>query len=259
MEYQDAERANPLEHLVCEEIHLMSTLPIPLTLIVILAFAALLFLAIIASRKQAAEIKSLAITLGYQEVSSRPDQLISRVESIYQRGDGHSIQIDHVYSKQDWDQELYIYDVSDSSQDAGQMGSEVFGVISKQLALPHFTLTTLPGFDGSTLIGGLMEGLLNKVLSIAEKYHGLQRIELPDRPDLDENVILFGKNPSAVRDLIDRIDLRSITRIETPVHISGLNDFLSVDFSQMGSYSDREHDLIAQHREFTQIVRNFTN
>ena len=237
----------------------MSILPIPLTLLVILAFAALLLLAIMASRRQAAEIKSQVLTLGYKEVTSRPDQLISRVESIYKRGDNHAIEIDRVYAKQDGDQDLYIFDVSDSSQDDGQMGSEVFGVISSQLELPHFSLTTLPGFDSSTLLGGLMEGLLNKVLSVAEKYYGLQRIELPDRPDMDERVIIFGKDQFAVRELLERIDLRSIARTKTPVHITGLNDFLSVDFSQMGSYTDQEHDLIAQHRDFTQIARNFTN
>ena len=65
-------------------------------LLVILIFAALLLLAIRASRRQAAKKKHLALTLGYEEVTSRPSQLISRAESVYKRGENQSIQIDQV-------------------------------------------------------------------------------------------------------------------------------------------------------------------
>jgi len=46
-------------------------------------------------------------------------------------------------------------------------------------------------------------------------------------------------------------------RIKSPVHIAGLDDFLTVDFSQMASYSSPDSDLIAQHREFSQILDIF--
>lgn len=228
-------------------------------LLVILVFGALLLLAIRTSRKQAALKTHQALTLGYEEVTSRPSMLISRAESLYKRAEYQSIQIDQVYSKRDGDQEFFIFDISDTNKDEGDLGSEVFGVISSQLALPHFSLTTLPGFDSGSLIGGLMEGLLNKVLSLAEKYHGLKRIELPSRPDFDQQVIVFGKDQEAVTDLLAGVDLRSIARIKTPVHISGVDDFLTVDFSQMGSFKDPENDLIAQHGEFRRIARYFLN
>jgi len=230
-----------------------------LALLVILVFAALLRLAIRASRKQAAEKTHQALTLGYEEVTSRPSQLIRRAESLYKRAEYQSIQIDQVFSKRDGNQEFFIFDISDTNKDDGDLGSEVFGVISSQLALPHFSLTTLPGFDSGSLIGGLMESLLNKVLSVAEKYHGLKRIELPDRLDFDQQVIVFGKDQAAVSDLLEGVDLRSITRIATPVHITGVDDFLTVDFSQMGSFKDPQYDLIAQHGEFTRIARYFMN
>jgi len=175
-------------------------------LLVILIFAALLLLAIRASRRQAAKKKHLALTLGYEEVTSRPSQLINRAESLYKRAEYQSIQIDQVYSKRDGDQEFFIFDISDTNNNDGDLGSEVFGVISSQLTLPHFSLTTLPGFDSSSLIGGLMEGLLNKVLSVAEKYHGLKRIELPGRPNFDQQVIVFGKDQKAVSDLLAGVD-----------------------------------------------------
>jgi len=228
-------------------------------LLVIIAFAALLLLAIRSSRQQAAEKEHQALSLGFEEVTSRPSQLINRVESVYKRGESQTVQIDQIFTKRDWDQEFFIFDISDSNQDDGELGSEVFGLISNQLELPHFSLTTLPGFDSSTILGGLMEGLLNKVISGAGKYHGLERIELPDRPDLAGQAIIFGKDPESVKELMKRIDIKYILDLQTPVHISGVNDFIAVDFSQMSSFKDEDHDLIAQHEKFTRILRNFTN
>lgn len=229
-----------------------------LVLLVILVFAGLFLLAIRTSRRQSAAKDHQATILGYEEVTSRPDQLISRVESTYRNRSNQSIQLNQVYTKRDWDQEFFIFDIEDTDGDSTDLGSEVFGLISSQLALPHFTLTTIPGFTGSTMIGGLMKGLMDKALTAVEKYQGLQRIELPDIPDLAGQAIIFGKDPEAVQRMLKKIDLRSIVNLQVPVHISGVDDFLAIDFSQMGSYQDPQRDLIAQHEKFTRILRNFT-
>ena len=229
-----------------------------LALLVILVFAALLFLMIRGARKQAAEKTHQAITLGYEEVTSRPTQLINRVEALYKRGNNQGIRIDQLYSKKDWEEEYFIFDVSDANEEDNELGTEVFGVISSDFRLPHFSITTLPGFTSDSFIGGMMNGLLDKVLSsVSEKYLGMKRIEFPNRPKLDDQLIVFGKDEAAVRELMDRIHLDSILRIKSPVHIAGLDDFLTVDFSQMASYSSTESDLISQHREFSQILDTF--
>jgi hypothetical protein len=235
----------------------MNFQPELIALLVILVFAVIFLLIFRAGRRQVAEKKHLALTLGYEEVTSRPSQLISRVEALYKRGNNQGIQIDQVYSKKDWEEEFFIFDVSDANQDDNELGSEVFGVISSDFALPQFSLTTLPGFSSGSLFGGIMEGLLDKVLSFSEGYLHMSRIEFPDKPDFDQQVIVFGKDEAAVRELMDRIHLDSIMRIKSPVHIAGLDDFLTVDFSQMSSYSSRDSDLIAQHREFSQILDIF--
>ena len=85
----------------------------------------------------------------------------------------------------------------------------------------------------------------------------MSRIEFPDKPVFNQQVIVFGKDEPAVRELMDRIHLDSIIMIKSPVHIAGLDDFLTVDFSQMSSYSSPDSDLIAQHREFSQILDTF--
>jgi hypothetical protein len=236
----------------------MSIQPALIALLVILIFVSLLLLAIRTSQRQIAEKTHQALTLGYEEVTSRPSQLISRVETLFKRRENLGVHVDQVYSKRDWDQEFFIFDAYNSSEDDNEMGSEIFGVISNQLALPQFSLTTLPGFDSGTLIGGLMEKMLDKVLELAGKYQGLSRIEFPDRADFNEQIIVFGKDQGAVRELIDRIPISSILSIKSPMHITGLDDFLTVDFSHMGSLKDPQTDLIAQHGEFTRILSYFT-
>lgn len=230
-----------------------------LALLVILVFAVIFLLVFRAGRRQAAEKKHQALTLGFEEVTSRPDQLISRVETLYKRGQERGIRIDQVYAKRDGEEEFFIFDVDDANDEDSQLGSEVFGVITSQLALPHFSLTTLPGFSGSSLLGGIMETLLEKVLAVAEGYLQMSRIEFPNRPEIDDQLVVFGKDEGAVRELLERIPLDMITRIKSPLHISGVDDFLTVDFSQMGSIKDQENDLISQHGEFTRIARYFMN
>ena len=236
----------------------MSIQPALVALLIILIFVSLFLLVIRASKRQIAEKTHQALTLGYEEVTSRPSQLISRVESLFKRKETQGVYVDQVYSKRDWDQEFFIFDAQDSSEHDNEMGSEIFGVISNQLALPQFSLTTLPGFDSETLIGGLMEKLLDKVLEVAGKYQGLSRIEFPDRPDFNDQIIVFGKDPGAVRELMNRIPISSIIRVKSPLHIAGLDDFLTVDFSQMGSIKDPQNDLITQHQEFIRILSYFT-
>jgi len=231
--------------------------PEHIALLVILVFAIIFLLVFRAGRERVAEKKHQALTLGFEEVTSRPSQLISRVDALYKRGNNQGIHINQVYSRKDRDEEFFIFDVSDPNQDGKELGSEVFGVISSDFALPQFTLTTLPGFSSGSLLGGIIEGLLEKVLSFSEGYLQMSRIEFPNKPDFDQQVIVFGKDEPVVRELIDRIHLDSILRIKLPVHIAGLDDFLTVDFSQMSSYSSEDSDLISQHREFSQILETF--
>jgi len=228
-----------------------------LALLVILSFVSIVLLMIRASRRRIAEKTHQALTLGYEEVTSRPTQLISRAETLYKRGENRGIHIDQVYAKKNWDEEFFIFDVSDSHEEDNQLGTEVFGVISSQLALPQFSLTTLPGFNSGSFLGGIMDSLLDKVLAYSEKYLGMKRIEFPDRPEIDQQVIVFGVDESSVRELMDRVHLDSILRIKSPVHIAGINDFLTVDFSQLGGNPSPESDLIAQEREFNRVLDAF--
>ena len=235
----------------------MSFIPGLLVLLVILIFAALLLFAIRTSRIQVAEKIHQAQNMGFEKINELPARLASRVEDLYKRRDQRAVYIDDIFSRQESDQELFIFNISDSNEEDNEMGSEVFGLISNEFALPRFSLTTLPGFSSDSLLGNIMESLLDKVISIAEKYQEMERIEFPDHPEFNDQVIVFGRNESAVRDLLLGIHLYSLISGHSPIHISGNGDFLTVDFSLPSSYGAEENDLIAQFNQFTQISRLF--
>jgi hypothetical protein len=116
---------------------------------------------------------------------------------------------------------------------------------------------TLPEFDRSSLLGNLMDKVLDKVMSYAEGYLGLQQVEFSDRPDLDDQVILFGQDPDAVREMLDRVGLRSIQSTELPIQIAGSSDFLTVDFSTSANLNQPSQDLASRYQTFVQITRAF--
>ena len=235
----------------------MNFTPEILALMVILAFVLTLYLVIRSGRKNAAEKIHQALTMGFEEQSELPPQLASRVEDLFKRRDQQAVYIDSIFSRREMDQELFIFDVSDSSSDDNEMGTEVFGMISSELALPRFSLTTLPGFNSDSFLGGLMEGLLDKVLSLAGKYQDLVRIEFPNNPDFGNQVVVFGSDESAVREMLRGVHLSSLIQGTSPIHIAGSGDFLTVDFSLPSSYGSEENDLISQYQQFTQITRSF--
>jgi hypothetical protein len=237
----------------------MNFKPELLALLIILAFGVILYLVIRMSRKSAAEKSHQIQTLGFEELSDLPSRLASRAEDTFKRQDQKAIYIDGIFSKKEADRELFIFNISDSNDEDNEMGTEVFGMISSELSLPRFSLTTLPGFINDSLLGGIMDALLDKVLALAEKYQGMIRIEFPDKPGFDNQAVVFGSEETAVRELLRGIHLSTIQPGQAPIHIAGCGDFLTVDFSLPSSYSSDENDLISQYQQFIQITRSFRN
>ncbi len=228
-----------------------------LALLVILAFVLFLYLVIRTNRINAAKKIHQSLTMGFEELNVPPSQLTSRIEELFKRHDQQAIYIDEVFSRQETDRELFIFNISDSNREDTQMQTEVFGMISSELELPRFSLSTLPDFNNNSLLGGLMEALLDKVLSLAEKYQGLSRIEFPDKPGFGDQVVVFGSDETAVKEMLRGIHLSNLTPDQSPIHVAGRDDFLTVDFSLPSSYDSNENDLISQFQMFTKIAQIF--
>jgi hypothetical protein len=239
--------------------NLMSFPPALLVLGFILIFAAIVVLAIRSSRRYQAEKHHHITTLGFEAPSSEPSRLQTRVEDLYRRHQKGKLALENVYFRRELDQDLYIFDIYNTSGEGSELGQEVFGMISSQLALPHFSLTTIPDFDRNSLIGGLMDTLLDKVMDLAEKHLDLERVDFPDRPEYQDRFVAFGRDPYAVRELLSRSRLGSLESETLPVQIAGSGDFLTADFSVATASSNESQDLISQYHKFLEISRIFMN
>ncbi|MCJ7716978.1 MAG: hypothetical protein MUO54_10735, partial [Anaerolineales bacterium] len=168
-------------------------------LLVILVFAALLLMAIRTSRKIREQKTAQASSLGFEALGTVPDDLMSRVNNLFRNQHAQSFSITELYHQHDFERELYVFDLDSTHQQDTEMGSEIFGVISRQLALPRFSLTSLPALNTDSILGNLMDIALDKVLDIAEKYQGLKRIDLPEQYGGENQFVVFGQDEYAVR------------------------------------------------------------
>ncbi len=235
----------------------MSFPPELLALGVLFLFGTIVYLMIRASRRERNELANQLSQLGFELLENAPPELERRVKELNQTDKDQEIKLWQIYYRRELDRDLYLFDVVDTREEGSELGSEVFGIISNRLALPRFSLITLPDFDQAGLIGSLMDKLLEKVMSYAERRLQLQRIEFPDRPELDDRMILFGRNPPALREMLDRIGGQILRSTQLPVQIAGSGDFLTMDFSASSSLNQLEEDLASKYQTFVQISRVF--
>lgn len=209
-----------------------------------------------ASRREKLELDNQLKQLGFEALASVPTGLERRLADLYDPSGKKDIKVRRVYHRRDYDQELYLFDSVDSSGDGSEIGTEVFGVISSQLALPRFSLITLPDFDRNSLVGGLINKLLEKVMSFAEGHLQLERVEFPGRPDLDDRLVAFGQDPTVVKEMLDRVGM---TRIQNAgmLQIAGSGDLLTVDFSTDSNFNQAGQDLASRYQSFIEISRRF--
>jgi hypothetical protein len=146
-----------------------------LALGVIALFGVILFLVIRTSKRQQSEFDAQLQQLGFNLLESPPPELERRVAELYQTRAEREIELWRVYHRRELDQDLYVFDAVDMSGDSSEVGSAVFSMVSRNLALPQFSMVTMPGFDRDSLLGGLMDKILDKVMNYAEGYLQLER------------------------------------------------------------------------------------
>jgi hypothetical protein len=237
----------------------MSLSPAPLALLVILIFAGLLLLAIRQTRISREESARRAGKLGFEGPFEAPSELIQRVEGIYRSEGNPTLEVRNVYQRVEFDQSLYIFDVIGTDDEDTTLGSEVMGVISSRLALPRFSLTTIPSFSRDAGIGALMDKMMDKVLDLAAKSQDLSRFEFPEKPGFDESCILFGRDEAAVRRLINRVSWDDLTRGRKFWSFQGSGDFLAVDYGLTLTTDDKEKHLDELYRVTAELARRLEN
>lgn len=223
-----------------------------------LIFGAIIYLVFRSARRHQEEMNRQIRSLGYKALGSPPPGLQTRVEELYQSPGEGQLVLENIYHRQELERDMYIFDVSDPRDGDSEAGREVFGVISSQLALPNFSLSALPEFDRNSPLGGLLDKMLDKVVSLAEKRFALRRVEFPDRPEFEENFLVFGRDPDAVREFLDRVPLSSLRNHTAPVQISGSGDFLMVDFKVSGDNPETARNILSQYQQFSEISKLFS-
>jgi hypothetical protein len=224
---------------------------------VILIFGGMVFLMIRASRKELQKKNRQTQQLGFTALEEAPSNLEYRVEELFKLYEKQQLEVRELYHRRELDSDVYLFDLVNTQGDDSEVGSEIFGMISPQLALPRFSLITIPEFDREGMVGSLMYSLLEKVMAVAEKRQGLQRIHLRDQPQMDKEFVIFGRDEFTLQKLISRLDLRSFQMGSLPLQIAGSGDFLTVDFTLSSSFAKSEGDLNQQYEHFRRIARQF--
>ena len=235
----------------------MSIPPALLALGILLIFGIIVVLMIRTSQREKLDQENQLRQLGFTPLQTVPLELKRRLGDLYDPTGEREIQVWQVYQRREMDQDLYVFDAVDTRGDDSEIGTEMFGVISSQLVLPRFSLITLPSFDRDSLMGRLMDKVLDKVMSFAEGRLQLEKVELPDRPGQDDRMVVFGQDPDAVREMLDRVRITNIRTGDLPVQIGGIGDLLTVDFSSDSDINQTGHDLASRYQTFVEISRRF--
>jgi hypothetical protein len=233
----------------------MTLSPAALALLVILVFLGLLLLAIRQTRISREESARRAGRLGFEGPFEAPSELIQRAEEIYLSQGNPTIEVRNVYQRKEFEGSLYIFDVIGTDDEDTTLGKEVMGVISSRLALPRFSLTTIPAFARGGGIGAFMDKMMDKVMDLAAKSQDLSRFEYREKPGFDERFIVFGRDQDAVRRLIDRISWDALDRGKILLNIQGGGDFLTVDSGLDITTQDKEKHLDELYRVTTELAR----
>ena len=232
----------------------MSIPPASLALLVLLIFVGIVLLMFRAVKKDRIQRTFQAQKLGFVPVAEIPAELLNRVENLYKTERNPSLEIHNLYHRRELDRNLYLFDLIGTDDEDTTLGIEMFGVISKELALPRFSLTSIPYFNRQSGFGALMDKMLDKVMDLAAKSQDLNRIEFPGDPRFDDHYIVFGRDENAVRTLISSVSWDYLTREKTPLLINGSGDFLTVDYSISTTSENKEKSLEALYRATTDLT-----
>lgn len=228
-----------------------------LIILAILLFVIILLFAIRYSGKSRGEKTIQAQILGFEPLVEPPPQLMSRLEKLYHNEGKQTLELRNLYHRREFDRDLYLFDLVNTHNEDASMGREVFGVISRQLALPRFSLASLPPLDTQRMLGNLMDKMLDKLFDWAGKHQGFIRVEFPDQPEFDERFVVFGRDDYAIRNLLSGVNTSTLSRSKTPLQLAGSGDFLTIDYSYTNSLNNQNSDLRTQYQQFMDLVQTF--
>ena len=152
---------------------------------------------------------------------------------------------------------MYLFDLLDTTSEDSWRGTDVFGVISRNLALPRFSLITMPSTNREGMLGNLMGKILDKVFTWAANFQRLSRVEFPDQPEFDDRFVVFGRAEYAVRTLFSGSVASGLYNNKLPLQLAGSGDFLTVETAHTTPPKDQNQDLRDLYQICLDLVRLF--
>ena len=224
---------------------------------IILIFILFVLFAIQATKRTREEKNLRARQLGFEPVVEIPQDLQSRIEDLYQNEKDRTLEIRNLHHRREWEQDLYLFDILDTSDEDSWMGRDVIGVISRNLALPRFSLITIPEFGKDGVLGNLMEKILDKVFKWAANFQRLSRVEFPDQPGFDDRFVVYGRDEHDVRTLFSGSTASGLSNNRLPLKLAGSGDFLIVETAHTTPPKDQYQDLRDLYQACLDLVRLF--
>lgn len=203
--------------------------PAVLALGVVLVFILILGFALLASRNSNQQKTNRALELGFEPLEAPPDSLVSRVENLHRRRESQKLKITRVYRQRDLNHQMYLFDLEDTQSDDSSIGSEILGVISRDLALPHFTLISFPEINNNGFLGQMMDSLLNRFFDWAGKFQKLERVEFPTYPDFDQRFVIYARDKYSVQNLFSGQAGSFLLTCPISLALTGSGDFLTAE------------------------------
>ncbi|MDZ7843393.1 MAG: hypothetical protein U5K99_01100 [Anaerolineales bacterium] len=233
-----------------------------LSLIIVVGAALLLVLIVVLTvkgrqKKQEASAKR-ARSLGFQLLEEVPIQLQERMEKLVSRGSGKRLELRSVYQQRGFDQDFYLVDVKEHGDDqVSWMGPETMVVISSRLALPRFTVISLPETGEGGVVEGLAEKMLDQVMQWLGKTRGLNQVVFPDQPEFQRRFGLLARNEQSVRHFFSRHLTQYLIQMNQAMGIEAEGDFFAVSLTSPGEKPDGDplQDLYRTARDLARAFK----
>lgn len=233
----------------------MDYLPLLIVVLVVALFVIMLWGSARSRREKQAAQQKRASAMGFRPLEEPPPELTSRIRQLRLSSQNRQLRLEQVYHRADFDQDFYLVDVVDGGDDQGNwLGPETLVVISPNLALPRFTLVSLPEMDQGGVAAEYAGKLLDSAFSWMAGTLGMERIRISSSDNFENRYVVFGRSQAAVEHLFSPSLTDYLMGVNLPLTVEGEGDLFASGLSYTSSRK-RENQLQDLYREVIDLAR----
>jgi hypothetical protein len=174
--------------------------------------------------------KQHLISLGYTPLESQPPELMERLTHIYPSGaKKQKLELRNVFQQSIPGGQAFLFDLVDTGgEENNWLGTQLMGIVSPSLRLPHFMLQPWITVEQSGRSTAFLVNLADKVVNWAASTSGLARISFADSPAFEERFKVFGSDEVAVRRFLSTSCLAQLASLERPYKTEAAGDMFTI-------------------------------